>query len=406
MMTEVANPSRRIAASQVRLAERYPFFAALLMMAPVVITDSVLTAATDGRQLLFNPEFIEQLSADELDGLIVHELLHCALLHIPRRGEREPLLWNIAADIHINGMIREMPLLQLPAGTINEPRLAHLCVEEIYIHIAKSKAVRSLGLTDLMPGDSNSDAGASGGGSSEGGVGTGAAGAGVDGASAAEDLGAEALGAFWADAMHRAMAIAAMTGRGTIPASIVRAVRETHSPQLDWRTSLWRHMVRTPDDFSGFDRRHVWQGLYVDALENESLDVDVCIDTSGSIDNVQLSLFLAELRGIVGAYPSVRCRLYYADAACHGPFEVDANADFSVAKGGGGTDFQPFFEQTAPTQFTNHAGHDEPRLAIYLTDGEGIFPSEAPDRPVLWVVTPGGADSAKFPFGTVVRMRE
>jgi predicted metal-dependent peptidase len=165
-------------------------------------------------------------------------------------------------------------------------------------------------------------------------------------------------------------------------------------------------MVRTPDDFSGFDRRHIWQGLYVDALENESLDVDVCIDTSGSIDNVQLSLFLAELRGIVGAYPSVRCRLYYADAACHGPFEVDANADFSVAKGGGGTDFQPFFEQTAPTQFTNHAGHGEPRLAIYLTDGEGIFPSEAPDRPVLWVVTPGGADSAKFPFGTVVRMRE
>ena len=120
MMTEVANPSRRIAASQVRLAERYPFFAALLMMAPVVITDSVLTAATDGRQLLFNPEFIEPLSADELDGLIVHELLHCALLHIPRRGEREPLLWNIAADIHINGMIREMPLLQLPAGSINK----------------------------------------------------------------------------------------------------------------------------------------------------------------------------------------------------------------------------------------------------------------------------------------------
>jgi predicted metal-dependent peptidase len=73
-----------------------------------------------------------------------------------------------------------------------------------------------------------------------------------------------------------------------------------------------------------------------------------------------------------------------------------------VAKGGGGTDFRPFFEASAggePSRF----GHE--RLAVYLTDGHGVFPKRPPRRPVLWVVTPGGVVDAKFPFGEVVRMR-
>jgi predicted metal-dependent peptidase len=157
-------------------------------------------------------------------------------------------------------------------------------------------------------------------------------------------------------------------------------------------------VVRTPDDFAGFDRRHVWQGLYVETLEGETLEVDICIDTSGSVTEEQLSRFLAELRGIVRAYPVVRCHLYYADAACTGPF--------AVAAGGGGTDFRPFFTASADStqNYQQHSGRT--RLAVYLTDGHGTFPKPAPLREVLWVVTPGGLESKRFPFGTVVRMRE
>jgi predicted metal-dependent peptidase len=43
-------------------------------------------------------------------------------------------------------------------------------------------------------------------------------------------------------------------------------------------------------------------------------------------------------------------------------------------------------------------------LCIYFTDGYGEFPSLAPDVPVLWVVTSGGLESGKFPFGDVARM--
>lgn len=378
---DIAALTRRISASQIRLAERHPFFAALLLMAPVEITERVPTAATDGRHLFFNPAFMAELPSAQLDGLVVHELLHCALLHLPRRGEREPLLWNVAADIHINGMIRDLPGLDLPPGGVEEPRLARLCVEEIYVKLAKSKSVSKLKLVDLLDPPAGGGAGS-------------------------EDAAAEELGTFWADAIHRAMAAAMAQGvdPGSLPAALVRAVQETHAPQLDWRSALWRHLVRTPDDFSGFDRRHVWQGLYVETLEGESVDVDVCIDTSGSVDDRQLSMFLAELRGIVRSYPSVRCRLYYADAQCHGPFEVDANRPFDVAQGGGGTDFRPFFAAVAARVAADGAHSNASPTVIYITDGYGMFPQTAPDLDVLWVVTAGGRRSCDFAFGTVLRM--
>ena len=43
-------------------------------------------------------------------------------------------------------------------------------------------------------------------------------------------------------------------------------------------------------------------------------------------------------------------------------------------------------------------------MAIYLTDGFGTFPNPAPPLDTLWVVTVGGLDLEKFPFGETVRM--
>mgnify|MGYP003338063835 FL=1 len=63
--------------------------------------------------------------------------------------------------------------------------------------------------------------------------------------------------------------------------------------------------------------------------------------------------------------------------------------------GGGGTAFEPFFEALEKSP---------PDMAVYLTDGFGSFPPKAPHFPTLWVVTPGGLSSDKFPFGDMARM--
>lgn len=56
----------------------------------------------------------------------------------------------------------------------------------------------------------------------------------------------------------------------------------------------------------------------------------------------------------------------------------------------------PFFEEVARGALEG--------MCVYLTDGYGDFPAEAPPLPTLWVVAPGGLDSASFPFGEVARL--
>jgi predicted metal-dependent peptidase len=67
--------------------------------------------------------------------------------------------------------------------------------------------------------------------------------------------------------------------------------------------------------------------------------------------------------------------------------------------GGGGTDFRPFFARLGGEVRRGRAP-----LAIYLTDGYGRFPTVKPRHPTLWVLTPGGADGARLPFGAAVRL--
>lgn len=379
-MTEVVDESlqaRRISASQMRLAASHPFFAALMMMAPVRLTESVRTAATDGASLLFSPSFIAPLSPAQLDGLIVHEVLHCALMHVPRRRGRDPLLWNVAADIHVNGLIRREQHLQLPAGGVTDVKLEHLSVDEIYEVLRTRKVLPEILLVDLAPGSLQ-----------------------AAGKPYSSDVDLEA---HWRAAIHRAIAASSLAGQGRVPAALLREFRSACEPRVDWRSQLWRWLVRTPDDFQGFDRRFVWQRVYVEQLEGESVRAEVCIDTSGSVDDEQLGAFVGELRGILRSYPTVRCRLWYADAECHGPFVVESADRVPKPIGGGGTDFRPFLQRAVDDDDVA-SPREAPPLLVYLTDGHGAFPDRAPAAPVLWAVVPGGLESSKFPFGHVVRM--
>lgn len=368
---------RRISASQIRLSASHPFFASLMMMAPIRLTESIGTAATDGASLFFCPSFIAPLSPPELDGLIVHEVLHCALLHITRRQSRDPLLWNIAADIHVNGLIRSEPHLELPSGGVIDPALEHLSVEEIYEVLRQRGQSVGLHLVDLIVKSAESSR--------------------IPGANDTD------VEAHWRAAIHRAIAASSLAGQGRLSAALLREFRNVCEPQVNWRSQLWRWLVRTPDDFQGFDRRFVWQRIYVEQLEGESIRVEVCIDTSGSINEEQLDAFLGELRGIIRSYPTVKCRLWYADADCHGPYEVDETGRVPEPIGGGGTDFRPFLQRASGDDLAG-SNREAPPLLVYLTDGHGQFPDIVPSAPVLWAVVPGGLETSKFPFGHVVRM--
>ncbi len=370
---------QRISGAQIRLRMRHPFFATLALFATVRIGSQIETAATDGRSIWFNPDFVATLADTELDGLLSHEVLHAALLHLDRRGAREAIRWNIACDIVINGMLDEAGLT-LPQGSVRDPRLQHLAAEEVYQQLLSRKPP-PLAMADLMEP------------------------AGPDQDPLHERHRAEREG-HWRLARDQARVVVdrlveAGKHPGSTPWGASRDWQRVSAPEIDWRTVLWRFLVRTPVDYSGYDRRFIGQGLYLESLDGESVEVAICIDTSGSIGDEELNLFLAEVDGVLSSYPAIHCRLWYADAALYGPWSIEQIRDVPKPQGGGGTSFV-YFIKALTDEGAPALGHGE-RLAVYLTDGYGDFPQD-PGFPLLWVVLPGGLESDQFPFGMVTRL--
>jgi predicted metal-dependent peptidase len=204
--------------------------------------------------------------------------------------------------------------------------------------------------------------------------------------------------AHWKKAWQEAAVIVETHGHGTLSADMRRHLEGITDPLLDWRSLLWRHLVRTPVDFTGFDRRFIGSGLYLEALEGETVAARIALDTSGSVGSAELAQFLAEVREILRLYPQIDAQLFYADAALYGPFDA-CDESLSSPIGGGGTSFVPFFDR-----MQEEVDAAQMVVLIYLTDGYGTFPRQPPEHPVLWVVTPGGLPSNKFPFGSVARL--
>lgn len=381
---------KRLQASLLRIRGDHPFFGTLALFAELRVTHDVATAATDGKTLFFNPDYIEKLDSPRLCGLISHELLHAALQHVIRRREREPLAWNIAADIVVNGMIRKDTDYPLPEGAVEEPKQAHLSVEEIYEQITRAGyTLPRLGLNDVMRAP---------GGFSDPGLSNGSRG---QEESSLEQGESARLQRHWRGALQQAATVARRVGKGIGRDGLgaVRDVQGACEARISWRELLWQFIVATPFDFSGFDRRFIHQGLYLEDMVGESVELAICIDTSGSIGGPQLDAFYGEIQGILDAYPQIRGRLFFADAYLYGPYEFSSSATMPKALGGGGTDFIPFFDW-----LERQPDSDSVALCIYFTDGYGSFPKATPAKPTLWVVTPGGLETPGFPFGTVARM--
>ena len=370
----------QVSGSVMRLRARCPFWAVLALHSRWIEKPEIGTAATNGEDIWFSPEFLGGLTPAHRDFVVAHEVAHVALRHVTRIGRRDPQRWNVAADVVVNGMLVSMGL-DMPPGGVRMPDLEHLAVEDVYARLGDLTAhlKRKVGakegskLRDLLHSEAAPEAGLRG------------------------DPGQDAM---WRTAIQRASVIQRLhgQGRGTDALGRSRELDQVLDPQLDWRTLLWRFMVQTPTDYAGYDRRFIHQGQYVDALAGESLTVGVCIDTSGSVDMAMLRDFMAELQGILRAHTHIRVKLYFADTVLYGPWWLDRDSPLPIPQGGGGTDLVPFFEAIAEDEL----GDEAVDLAIYQTDGYGPIPEEAPRVPVMWLVPQGARE--EFPWGDVARL--
>lgn len=357
-----------------------PFFASLMLFAPIVESQSIDTAATDGKNILINNTFFSSLSSSEQNAVMLHEVLHLALLHVFRMNNRNSEVWNIAADIVVNDLIDLNTSFTLPKGAIRDKSFRKKSVEYVYEQLIKNK--KKLKLLKLHHPDLISDR------------------TDITQTKQIDENEQHEIETYWKDNIQVLQKSAEINkDKGSIPGGLEAEIATVLEPEVDWRTALWKFVAKTPSDFDEYDRRFFYRGLYLEGLESESINVSVCIDTSGSVSDHLLEQFMGELKGILRSYPHVKCDLFYADWSLNGPYEIDSIEGVPKVIGRGGTSFKPFFNYIKK----NNDHFNSNKALIYLTDGFGDFPKDA-SAPTMWIVCKDGLETNQFPFGDVIRI--
>ena len=357
-----------------------PFFASLMLFAPIIESQSIDTAATDGKNILINNKFFSSLNSSEQNAVMLHEVLHLALLHVFRMNNRNSEVWNIAADIVVNDLIDLNTSFTLPKGAIRDKSFRKKSVEYVYEQLIKNKKklkLLKLHNPDLLSNKINETK-----------------------CKQIDENEQHEIETYWKDNIQVLQKSAEINkDKGSIPGGLEAEIATVLEPEVDWRTALWKFVAKTPSDFDEYDRRFFYRGLYLEGLESESINVSVCIDTSGSVSDRLLEQFMGELKGILRSYPHVKCDLFYADWSLNGPYEIDSIEGVPKVIGRGGTSFKPFFNYIKK----NNDHFNSNKALIYLTDGFGDFPKDA-SAPTMWIVCKDGLETNQFPFGEVIRI--
>ena len=368
--------TKRISKAKTALILEHPFIGSVALNMPMSIDNSVPTAATNGKRVLFNEEFCNGLSDEELKFLVAHECMHPMLEHNFRRGERDTYKWNQAADYVINKLLTDEGIGKMPEQGLLD--------DTIY----KNGGGTSDGIFNLLP-DTPDD-----------GQGNGGQGQPLDSCEDGQGSPAEVSQqqAEWKVKVAQAAQSAKMMGK--MSAGLERLVDAILKPKVDWRDVLQRFVVKCRSDQRSWarpNRRFLSQGLYLPSVSGESLgEIAFAVDCSGSIDQDEINQFASEISTVWQDQRPTKVHVIYFDSEVshYDEFEQD---DEPVVKphGGGGTAFSPVFKYMMEHGI-------EPVACIFLTDLCCDDFGDAPDYPVLWVST----HDDKAPFGEVVMMED
>lgn len=341
----------------------------------------VPTMATDGKKVFYHPAVLKAWPLHEIQGVIVHEWLHGALLHCHRYSKlnvQSKETYNIAADYVVNDMVAEFKF-SLPADSLVCPsKYKGWAVEPIYYDLLKDRKGKSGGSTG-GGGDKPGKATFGGGDLRDPPPGT-----------PVDTKGQEE------QAMAQMVRLAKQAKQmGCCPAGLDIMVKDWLAPRVDWREQLCHLATICARSGWSYVRNHASyraMNIYVPGRYSRELgDVVIVRDTSGSLYSKQDEV-TAEARGALVLARPRKIVLMDCDASVHRVVELGIDDPLPPdVKGGGGTDFRPAFKKVKEMELN-------PVCLIYITDTCGTFPDEAPDYPVIWALIDCPPESA-VPWG-------
>jgi len=392
----------KLAAGRLIASRKAPYFRAMITsLVPHPVPGLGTIGVTKDALLVYDPEWVDQRSQDEMGALYWHEVMHLVLDHHGRRGDKHPRLYNIAGDIFINDQGRNMGLVFPPGGCFPEgfgfPK--NLSTEEYYALLLK-EAEEAIDSAMAKAGQSKAGSWKSGA------CGSGAGnpmesepgGTGKDGEGDAAAAGGRSESEVQQTRLRVAEAVKTHAqqnkGRGSLPMGLDRWADEAMAPpKVPWQTILGR-VVRqavayrpgaVDYSYSRISRRQGGVGFGVGcpvlpAFVRPVPRVMVWLDTSGSMGEDQLALGLAETAGVLKA-AGAEIEFGSCDYEVHAVGRVENPAQLAkLVKGGGGSSFIPAFDHMAKMRI-------KPQIAIFMTDGDIGVPPQAPRHTrVIWLL--------------------
>ena len=107
------DPHNRVIAVHVDISNNKDFagLSGVVYVGDVKFVEDCPTAGTDGRDVIYNAEFVMGLSRKQLRFVVLHEAMHKALQHCTTYEElskKYPMLTNMAMDYVVNATLFEI----------------------------------------------------------------------------------------------------------------------------------------------------------------------------------------------------------------------------------------------------------------------------------------------------------
>jgi predicted metal-dependent peptidase len=377
----------RVMAARIVAQARWPYLSTLLFNLKIVESSQLPTLAVDdGWRMYYSPDFVMEQSAEALATMVLHEALHCVNQHGPRfralsQSRHLHVTWNFAGDVGINHVLDRA---QMPWGDFEPLRFTHLSKFDVNPEMGTEKIFFTIvEYYNQHPEevDQFTDCGSIIGGEAR------------DYEISRSDGDNPAIKSDQQDVIRDQVAQeilkhAYAKGIGSIPGELLRWAQELLEPTIDWRkalagafrTSLATVLGRRDYVYTRPSRRQSAMRIGNHEIILPSMRkpappaIAIIVDTSGSIGNDEITLFLSEVDGIVKANGiSQGVTIIPCDADVGGIQKLRSRGAITTLKltGGGGTDMGVGIAAAGKLRPT-------PKIVIVLTDGFTPWPTSVP----------------------------
>ena len=382
------NVADRIKKAHIAVMQHKEFcaYSGILACGKVEVSTKVPTAATNGWDVIYNPDFVEKVMSTDpkLRLLVLHEAMHKAYRHMTvwkYLSKINPRLANVAMDHFVNLSLTDTDagngFLEMPSDGIQpNPKYRGWSVLQIYTDLEQEddpEQPDGPGRFDEHDFD------------------------GPDDEAPSEQEMENEIGR----ALRQGEMIRKQRSKGGAGDSD-GLFGDLLSPKVDWRKALRDFITETcsgrdESSWSRPNRRFLADDVYMPTMMGVTLrELVVGFDTSGSIfGGSEMTRFVSEISTIIEQVKPSKVHVIYWDTgiAGHQTFE---DGQFAVQnlkpKGGGGTDGAVLFKYLRKQKI-------KPDAIVQFTDGYvGSWGNT--DVPTLWVIT----SDIKAPWGTTIQL--